>query len=96
MFCYSGGFGLAAAALGGPRSAGLDSSQRAVALAQANAERNGLDNVRFECGDASRPCSRWAAGERFGGVVLDPPKFARSRRSLDDALRAYLASIAWA
>jgi 23S rRNA (cytosine1962-C5)-methyltransferase len=30
-----------------------------------------------------------AAGERFGMVILDPPKFARSRASLDDAMRAY-------
>ena len=29
------------------------------------------------------------SGERFGGVVLDPPKFARSRRALEEALRAY-------
>ena len=29
------------------------------------------------------------AGERFGGVVLDPPKFARSRSAVDEALRAY-------
>jgi 23S rRNA (cytosine1962-C5)-methyltransferase len=38
----------------------------------------------FEKLDALR-----AAGERFGMVVLDPPKFARSRAALDDALRAY-------
>ena len=31
----------------------------------------------------------FAAGERFGMVILDPPKFARSRAALEDALRAY-------
>jgi 23S rRNA (cytosine1962-C5)-methyltransferase len=30
-----------------------------------------------------------ADGERFGGVILDPPKFTRSRQSVDEALRAY-------
>ena len=30
-----------------------------------------------------------SAADRFGMVILDPPKFARSRASLDDALRAY-------
>jgi hypothetical protein len=30
-----------------------------------------------------------AAGERFGAVILDPPKFARSRSALQEALRAY-------
>ena len=66
---------------GGAREVlGVDSSQKAVALARANAERNGLANVRFESGEASRRSQPLAAaGERFGGVVLDPPKFARSR-----------------
>src|SRR5262249_52679191 len=30
-----------------------------------------------------------AAGERFGMVVLDPPKFARDRKAIDEALRGY-------
>ena len=38
----------------------------------------------FEALDALR-----TAGERFGAIVLDPPKFARSRAALDDALMAY-------
>src|SRR5690606_5651772 len=29
------------------------------------------------------------AGERFGLVVLDPPKFARSRQAVEEALRGY-------
>ena len=31
----------------------------------------------------------WRRGERFGLVVLDPPKFARDRRAVDEALRGY-------
>ncbi len=91
MFCYTGGFGLAAAALGKAREVlGFDSSQRAVAQARANAERNGLGNVRFECGDGFDAINALkSAGERFDGLVLDPPKFARSRGGVEDALRAY-------
>ena len=91
MFCYSGGFAMAAAAFGGARDVlGVDTSQRAVTLAWANAERNGLGNVRFQRGDGFQTLeSLLKAGERFGGVVLDPPKFARSRGSLAEALRAY-------
>ena len=91
MFCYSGGFAMAASAIGGAREVvGVDTSQKAVALACANAERNGLANVRFQCGDGFKTMeSLVEAGERFGGVVLDPPKFARSRRAVDEALRAY-------
>ncbi len=77
--------------MGAPRDVlGVDTSQRAVDLAQSNAERNGLGNVRFQRGDGFETLdSLAAAGERFGGVVLDPPKFARSRGALDEALRAY-------
>ena len=91
MFCYAGGFSLVAAACGGAREAlGVDSSAKAIALAQANAQRNGLDNVRFQLGDCFQTLqSLRSAGERFDAVVLDPPKFARSRRAVDEALRAY-------
>jgi 23S rRNA (cytosine1962-C5)-methyltransferase len=91
MFCYTGGFSLAAAAGGKAREVlGFDASQRAVAQAQANAARNNIQNVRFETGDAFKTLqSRKAASERFDAVVLDPPKFARSRRAVEDALRAY-------
>ena len=91
MFCYTGGFSLAAAALGKAREVlGFDSSQRAVAQARANAERNGVGNVRFESGDAFETLHALkTAGEQFDGLVLDPPKFARSRSGVEDALRAY-------
>ena len=91
VFCYSGGFSMAASRLGGAREVlGIDTSQRAVALAEANARRNGLENVRFQSGDAFQTLESLAAsGERFGGVVLDPPKFARSRGAVNEALRAY-------
>jgi len=91
MFCYSGGFALAAAALGGAADVlGVDTSEKAVALAQANAELNGMTNVRFAAGDCFETLDALlAAGERFGAVVLDPPKFARSRSAVREALRAY-------
>jgi len=91
MFCYTGGFSLSAAAVGKAREVlGFDSSQRAVTQAGANAERNGLHNVQFENGDAFDTLhSLKTAGEQFDGVVLDPPKFARSRGAVEDALRAY-------
>lgn len=90
-FCYSGGFSLAASALGNAKEVvGVDGSERAVALARANAELNGVANVRFETGD----CFDFLEAQvdqrqRYGAVILDPPKFARSRQSVNDALRAY-------
>jgi len=91
MFCYSGGFSVAAAVAGRAASVlAVDSSAKAATLAKANADLNGAANVVVETADAFEKLDALlAAGERFGMVVLDPPKFARSRASLDDALRAY-------
>lgn len=91
VFCYTGGFSLAASALGGAREVlGIDSSRKALELAQANAQLNGLTNVQFEAADSFQWLeARVSAGQQYGGVVLDPPKFAGSRRSVEEALRAY-------
>lgn len=89
--CYVGGFALAAARLGPARSVlGIDSSQRALDQAQANAQLNGLENVSFQQGDCFDALAALrSAGERFDVVILDPPRFAGSRRSIDSALAAY-------
>lgn len=91
MFCYSGAFGINAIVHGQAREVvACDSSQKAMTLARANAQLNGVSNIRFLEADCFKALDTLAAdGERFGAVVLDPPKFARSRQSLDDALRAY-------
>jgi 23S rRNA (cytosine1962-C5)-methyltransferase len=89
-FCYSGGFGLHAARAGARAVLGIDASEPALALARANAEANRLDNVSFVSADVFDHLDALrSAGERFGLVVLDPPKFARQRKSLDEALRGY-------
>ncbi|HTN76278.1 MAG TPA: class I SAM-dependent rRNA methyltransferase [Pirellulaceae bacterium] len=89
--CYSGGFGLAASKLGGAREVlGIDTSSTAVALAKANAELNGITNANYETGDCFDALKALSErGEKFGAIVLDPPKFARGRRGVDAALRAY-------
>jgi 23S rRNA (cytosine1962-C5)-methyltransferase len=91
MFCYSGGFSLNAAVHGQAREViGFDSSAKAVSLAQANAELNQVTIARFEAADCFKALEALKHNrERFGAVILDPPKFARSRNSVDDALRAY-------
>jgi 23S rRNA (cytosine1962-C5)-methyltransferase len=88
---YSGGFSIAASKLGGAREVlAVDTSAKALALARANAELNGATNIQFEEGNVFQVVDDLAGRrERFGGVILDPPKFARGRRGVDDALRAY-------
>jgi 23S rRNA (cytosine1962-C5)-methyltransferase len=91
MFCYTGGFAMTAAALGGAKEVlGIDGSKRAIAQAVRNAEINGLLNVRFECGDGFKALDKLIEqGEKFDAVILDPPKFARGRGGAKQALMAY-------
>jgi 23S rRNA (cytosine1962-C5)-methyltransferase len=89
-FCYTGGFGLHAARAGATEVVGVDVSEPALALARANAEMNGLGNVTFVRDDVfARLDALVEAGERFGLIVLDPPKFARARHAVEEALRGY-------
>jgi 23S rRNA (cytosine1962-C5)-methyltransferase len=91
MFCYTGGFALAAAALGKARQVlGYDVSSRAIRQARRNAERNGLTQVRFDTADGFEILAALASqGERFDAVILDPPKLARGRGTIPQALMAY-------
>jgi 23S rRNA (cytosine1962-C5)-methyltransferase len=89
-FCYSGGFGLHAMRAGAASALGIDGSDAALALARANAELNGLTNIAFEKADVFQRLDQLVeANERFGVIVLDPPKFARSGSAVEDAMRGY-------
>lgn len=89
-FCYTGGFGLHAAHAGASSVIGVDVSASALALARENARRNGLDNIDFVRAEVFDHLDTLAAkGERFGLIVLDPPKFARARGAVEEALRGY-------
>jgi 23S rRNA (cytosine1962-C5)-methyltransferase len=91
LFCYTGGFSLNAARHGKARRVlGVDSSQKAIATARANSELNSLIGVSFEAADCFDAIKSFTSrGQQFGAVVVDPPKFARSRRGVEDAIRAY-------
>jgi 23S rRNA (cytosine1962-C5)-methyltransferase len=89
-FCYTGGFGLHAARAGAREVSGVDVSEPALALARANAADNGLSQLSFVHADVfDHLDSLVSAGERFGVVILDPPKFARARHAIEEALRGY-------
>jgi 23S rRNA (cytosine1962-C5)-methyltransferase len=89
-FCYSGGFGLHAAKAGAAEVLGVDASEAALELARKNAAANGLSGITFEAADVfHRLADLVALGRRFDVVVLDPPKFARNRAAVPEALRGY-------
>jgi len=89
-FCYSGGFGLYAAKAGASEVLGVDGSEPALDLARRNVVANGLTNIAFDCADVFRHMTEMVAVRRqFDVVILDPPKFARNRASLPDAIKGY-------
>jgi 23S rRNA (cytosine1962-C5)-methyltransferase len=89
-FTSTGGFALHLAKKAGSIDA-LDSSAPALATAQANARANGITNVDFRQADVFEFLAGVSAneGRRYSMVVLDPPAFAKSRKSLEDAARGY-------
>jgi 23S rRNA (cytosine1962-C5)-methyltransferase len=89
-FCYSGAFGLHALHAGAVSVEGVDSSAAAIELARNNAELNGLTAAVFTHADVFRHLSQLVADKRqFGMIVVDPPKFARARHSIPEAIQGY-------
>ena len=90
-FCYSGAFGLHAAAGGAASVFGIDLSQGAVELAARNAERNGVAaRCAFRTGNAFDELHAMdREGKAFDLVILDPPAFTKARDRVESALRGY-------
>ncbi|MDX1419273.1 MAG: class I SAM-dependent rRNA methyltransferase [Rubricoccaceae bacterium] len=92
VFCADGGFGLLAARAGADHVHFLDSAPAALERVRANALRNGLDGrISTEATDALDRLGDLAAQRDAGYdlVVLDPPGFAKSRRQVEAAMKAY-------
>ena len=89
VFSFAGGFALHAAHQAETVEA-VDASGPALEAARANAELNGLTNVTFTRANAFDLLrERSDAGERYDTVILDPPAFAKTKRELPKARRAY-------
>lgn len=89
-FCYSGGFGIAALRAGAREIVYVDSSHAALDLAQRNAELNGVaDRVTCVEGDALRLLASRHPDGAFDVISIDPPAYARSKKHLPAALKAY-------
>lgn len=94
-FTSTGGFALHCAR-GAETIEAIDSSAPALSTAEANARANGIANIEFRQADVfeflsgvtSSGVTSGTAG-RYSMIILDPPAFAKSRRSLDDAARGY-------
>jgi len=86
---YQGGFALHLAQTC-QHVTGVDSSRAALEVADRNLELNPGYTVDWIEADAFLLLRDYdASGQRFDTIVLDPPAFAKSKRSAEGALRGY-------
>lgn len=91
-FAYTGAFSVYAAYAGAKRIMNVDSSERSLQMAERNMRRNGFGDREdvyamadvFEIMRAYRD-NNW----KFDVVILDPPKFAHSKRHVEKATQGY-------
>lgn len=88
-FCNQGGFALHAARGGAASVLALDISASAVEATRANAARNGLAVEAQEANVFDFLKEAETAERKFDLIILDPPSFTKSRKSVTDALRGY-------
>lgn len=93
-FAYTGAFAVHALARGATHVTNIDTSGDALQQADRNLACNGFDpqtQSRNITGDVFQVLRAWRREEHapFDVIILDPPKFAQSRRNVDKALRGY-------
>lgn len=91
VFCNQGGFGILAAKAGAAQVLAVDSSRGALAAAARNAVLNGVGSrystVEANAFDYLRNLEKEKA--KFDLIILDPPAFAKSRSSVEQAYKGY-------
>ena len=91
-FTHTGSFALNAAMGGAEHVTAVDISESAVEMARANAARNGLaDRMDFIAVDVFEllPELERSGKKPYDFIILDPPAFTKSRKTVDNAQRGY-------
>lgn len=91
-FTHTGSFALNAAKGGAEHVTAVDVSAAAIEMAAANARRNGLDErMEFITADVFDllPELEKKGGRPYDFIILDPPAFTKSRRTVSSAERGY-------
>jgi 23S rRNA (cytosine1962-C5)-methyltransferase len=90
MFCYTGGFSFYAMRGGAKLVHSVDSSAKAVMLAENNVSLNFPADARHKAfaEDAFKYLAKVEQGE-YDLIVLDPPAFAKHRSAIKNALQGY-------
>lgn len=89
LFCYNGAWSLSAAAAGAREVLGVDQSPEAVTQARTSAARNRLESIcRFQEEEVFTFLRTLKRGA-FDLIILDPPAFAKTRGTTNQAIRGY-------
>ncbi len=88
-FCYTGGFSVYAAAGGAAEVCSVDSSERAVALADENMRLNFGDTVPHTSLAVDAVEYLKNIGVKYDLIILDPPAFAKHHKVLGNAMQGY-------
>ncbi len=91
-FTHTGSFALNAALGGAEHVTGVDVSAAAIELARENARRNGLeDKTEFIAADVFDLLPKLAekGGAPYDFIILDPPAFTKSRKTVEGAELGY-------
>lgn len=91
-FTHTGSFALNAVKGGAAQVTAVDVSEMAVELARKNAQRNALDEkMEFVAANVFDllPALEEKGGHPYDFIILDPPAFTKSRKTIDSAMRGY-------
>ena len=88
-FTHTGSFALNAARGGAAHVTAVDVSESAIAMAEANAKRNGLEGrMDFVAADVFELLPTVKKGD-YDFIILDPPAFTKSRKTAKNAEKGY-------
>lgn len=88
-FCYTGGFSVYAMAGGAKEVVSVDSSERAVKLADENMRLNFGDQVNHTSLAVDAVEYLKDIGPKYDLIILDPPAFAKHHKVLGNAMQGY-------
>lgn len=88
-FTHTGSFALNAAKGGAQHVHAVDISEEAIAMTRENVRRNGFENV-IDCETANVfDLLPTLQPNQYDFIILDPPAFTKSRRTVEKAARGY-------
>ena len=90
-FTHTGSFAMNAVMGGAEHVCAVDVSESAVEMAKKNAEMNGLaDKINFRVADVFDLLPQLEnSSEKYDFIILDPPAFTKSRKTVESASRGY-------